>query len=177
MPNRAVTVKLTDKQEKFCVEYLTDLNATQAAVRSGYSPNLESAATEGGRLLGKVEIQERLTQLRAEIIASESVTPQSVIHELKRIGFSDIRRHVVYSADGVTLRSSEQLSNDDAAAVQMVSQTVTKEGGSISFKLHDKIKALELCGKHLGMFDTNVNLNGRLKMVLEGSDGKENDLV
>ena len=55
---------LTDKQEQFCLEYLTDLNATQAAIRAGYSEN--TANEQGSRMLAKVNVQRRIAELQAE---------------------------------------------------------------------------------------------------------------
>ena len=65
-----------------------------------------------------------------------------------------------WGPDGVTLRDSEELTDDEASVVSEVSQTTTENGGSIKAKLLDKIKALELLGKHLGMFTDKMNISG-----------------
>lgn len=147
--------KLTDKQEEFCQQYLIDLNGTQAAIRAGYSEN--SANEIASENLAKHSIQARLAELMEERRKRCQVSQDDVVHELKRIGFSDMRKIATWSGDSVTLEDSASLTDDDAACVESVSQTTTKDGGSISCKLHPKTKALELLARHLGMLHDKVD--------------------
>lgn len=101
--------KLTEKQKRFCEEYLIDLNATQAAVRAEYSD--KTAYSMGQRLLKKVEVQKYIEYLRKEQSDRTGITSDTVLKELEKIALTDTE---------------------------------------ISGK--EKIKALELLGKHLGMF-------------------------
>jgi phage terminase small subunit len=146
--------KLTLKQLRFVEEYLVDLNATQAAIRAGYSPRTAYAA--GQRQLKKVDAE--IGAALAERSARTGVTADRVVRELARIAFADPRAVFVWGPGGVTLRASEELSGDDAAAVAEVSETRSETGGSIKAKLCDKVKALELLGKHLGMFTDNLRM-------------------
>jgi len=141
---------LTPKQEKFCIEYLIDLNATQAAIRSGYSP--KTAAVIATENIRKPNIVARLGELRKQIAEATDITPERVLRELGRIAFADPRKVMTWGRSGVKLIDSELLSDDDAAIVSEVSESTTKEGGSLRLKLHDKLGALEKIGKHLGMF-------------------------
>jgi phage terminase small subunit len=75
-----------------------------------------------------------------------------VLRELEKIGFSDMRRFAKWGPGGVSLLSSEGLSDEDAACISEVSESTSKDGGSIRFKLHDKKASLELLGKHLKLF-------------------------
>ena len=80
---------LTPKQAKFCIEYLIDLNGTQAAIRAGYSENTaRQIATEN---LAKPDIVEELNRLRVKAAKKTGITPERVLEEYARIGFHDIR--------------------------------------------------------------------------------------
>lgn len=100
---------LTEKQKRFCEEYLIDLNATQAALRAGYSKKTsDRIASEN---LRKLEVQEYLKKLMAERSERTEITADNVLKELEKVAFADVE---------------------------------------ISGR--EKIKALELIGKHLGLF-------------------------
>lgn len=151
--------KLTPKQLRFVDEYLIDLNATQAAIRAGYSA--KTAAQIGERLLRKVEIQAALSERMKEREQRTEITQDMVVAELAKIAFSDQRKVMTWGLSGVKLRDSESLTEDDAAIVSEVSETITAAGGSLKLKTHDKVKALELLGKHLGMFKDKVEITGK----------------
>ena len=155
---------LTAKQRCFVQEYLVDLNATQAAVRAGYSE--KTAYSAGQRLLKNVEIQKNIAEAQSKRSTRTEITADRVLEELARIGFADIRKAVVWGrspldteADAarpnglgifpVELMPSSQMDDDIAAAVSEVSLTAK----GVKIKLHDKLGALEKIGKHLGMFD------------------------
>lgn len=101
--------KLTNKQKRFCEEYLIDLNATQAAVRAGYSE--KTADRIANQNLKKLEVQQYLQKLMQERSERTKISADDVVRELERIAMTD-------------------------------TEITGKE----------KIKALELLGKHLGMF-------------------------
>ena len=82
--------KLTAKQQRFCDEYLIDLNATQAAIRAGYSKR--TAAASAARLLRNVKVQEYISEKQKEIEKRTEVTQDMVIKELAKIAFLDIRK-------------------------------------------------------------------------------------
>ena len=94
----------------------------------------------------------RVNELRAKIEQKTEVTIQRIAEELARIAFADQRKVMKWSASGVTLHDSDDLTDDAAAIVSEVSETVTQFGGSMKLKSHDKVRALELLGKHMGMF-------------------------
>lgn len=77
--------KITKKNEVFCEEYLIDLNATQAAIRAGYSPN--AAGSIGSELLKKPEIRARIDQAMAERSKRTGINADRVLRELGRIAF------------------------------------------------------------------------------------------
>lgn len=151
--------KLTPKQLRFVDEYLVDLNATQAAIRAGYSA--KTANEQGARLLANVSVQAALSERMKAREQRTEITQDMVVAELAKIAFSDQRKVMMWGPSGVKLRDSESLTEDDAAIVSEVSETITAAGGSLKLKTHDKVKALELLGKHLGMFKDKVEITGR----------------
>jgi phage terminase small subunit len=154
---------LTDKQKLFCKEYLVDLNATQAAIRAGYSA--DSAAAIGSENLIKPEIQARVQELMDKRSKRTEITADRVLKELARIGFSDPRKVMAWNGETMVVKDSEELSEDDAACVSEVSSTTTKEGGSIKLKMHDKIAALDKLGKHLKLFTDVADVNHKYNIM------------
>lgn len=154
--------KITEKQKRFANEYLIDLNGTQAAIRAGYAK--KNADVQAVRLLGNVRIKEYLQVKQDKLKEKTEVTQEMIINELKKIGFSDMRNFSAWGSSGVRLEASSELSDGDAACVAEVSETTTKDGGSIKFKLHDKVKSLELLGKTLGIFTDKLEHTGDLNI-------------
>jgi phage terminase small subunit len=151
--------KLTPKQRRFVEEYLIDLNATQAAIKAGYSE--KTASRIGPELLGKTCIQNTIDAAFAKRSARIEVTADRVVKELARIAFIDTRQIFTWGPGGVSLRPSEELTDDEAAIVAEVTETRSETGGSIKVKRFDKLKALELLGKHLGMYIDKREITGR----------------
>ena len=143
--------ELTDKQRKFVSEYLVDLNATQAAIRAGFSQ--KTARAQGQRLLTNVDIANAIAAAQAKREKRTEITQDRVVQELARIAFGNSRSVMSWGPGGLVLRNSNDLNEDEAALVSEVRETTTKDGGSMALKTHDKLKALELLGKHLGMFE------------------------
>lgn len=85
-------MSLTDKQERFCEEYVIDLNATQAAIRAGYSE--KTAYSIGNENLIKPEIQNRIAELKNQISERNSLTVDQLVDRLKQIGFEDEKDRV-----------------------------------------------------------------------------------
>ena len=148
---------MTDKQKIFCQEYLIDLNATQAAIRAGYS--VKTAQEQSSRLLSNVMVQREIERLKAERSRRTGITADRVLQD-------------VIDSEDATVRDSA--GTDDTAAIASVKVKIipTKDGNGIEreVKLHDKVKALELMGKHLGMFTDKVDLNANLPVILSGDD-------
>ena len=155
---------LTPKQRRFVEEYLIDLNATAAARRAGYSE--KTADRIGPELLGKTCVSNAIEAAQKKRSARTEVTQDRVILELARIAFLDPRKVFKWGPDGVTLLPSDGLTEDEAAAVCEVSQTFSDTGGSIKGKVHDKIKALDLLCKHLGITvdKKNIELAGSVNI-------------
>lgn len=142
--------RLTPKQARFIDEYLIDLNATQAAIRAGYSPN--TAKETGCENLSKPNISARIAKAMAERSKRTGVNQDRIVLELARIAFVNAADVI---ADDATVR--EDATVDDTAAIQSVKvkviPTQNGEGVEREIKLGDKLKALELLGKHIGMWN------------------------
>lgn len=155
--------KLTAKQERFVEEYLVDLNATQAAIRAGYSP--ASAGTVAGENMKKPQIRARLDEAMAELSRRTGVNQERVIRELARVAFVNAPK-VVNTKDATVL---EDASEDDTAAIASIKVKVVKgdfESVEREVKFADKLKALELLGKHFGMFTDKVSLVGAVPVQI-----------
>ena len=166
--------KLTERQEQFCNEYLIDLNATQAAIRAGYKE--KTAYSAGQRLLKHVEIQKRIQQLKNERSERTEISQDRVLKELAAIAFANATDFVqvtekpLYNSDGekmldnsgevimipdVEITETEKLKPEQKKAIASI-----KQGrNGIEVKLNDKTKALELLGRHLGMWNDKQEIN------------------
>lgn len=144
-------VKLTDKQRRFCEEYLVDLNATQAAIRAGYSSKGINKRTT--RMMANDGIQQYISELMQEQSKRTEITADKVLQELAAIAFSDRTELAQVGKHGeVNFTPTEQLPNEIKKIIAGI------ENGKYGTKVttYDKVKALELLGKHLGMFVTKI---------------------
>ena len=153
---------LTPKQERFVGEYLKDLNATQAAIRAGYSPS--SAAEIGYENLRKPQIATVISEAFKARAERTRVEGDRVVLELARIGFSDMREIASWGEDGFAYKASDELTDEAAATIAGIVETVTRtrDGGkrrTLTIKLHDKLRSLELLGRHLGIFTDRINMS------------------
>ena len=145
---------LTPKQKRFVAEYLVDLNATAAAIRAGYSK--KTANRIASENLSKPDIQIAIQEAQDSLQKSTEITQEMVIKELAKLGFFDIRK--MFDKNGKPLDIS-QLDDDTAAAlvgldVQDVYDSDKDYVGYIKkYKMADKVKALELLGKHFGAWE------------------------
>ncbi len=154
---------MTPKQKRFCQEYIVDLNGTQAAIRAGYSER--TANRIASENLTKPVIQAAIQERQKEIALNLGVTQERIVKEYAKIAFSDMGEFSNWGSDGVSLKSSLDLTKDQTAAVQEVTETTSKDGGgSIKIKLHDKKGALDSLARHIGMFvdKSEVTMKGDL---------------
>ena len=159
---------MTQKQKRFIEEYLIDLNATQAAIRAGYSP--DTAKSIGSENLTKPDIQARIARAMAERSRRTGVNADRVAMELAKIAFVNAKD--VIDPDTATVRA-DALPEDTAAIQSVKVKTFGEDGLEREIKMADKLKALELLGRHLGMFEDKVKLSG----ALETEKTKLDDLI
>ena len=146
---------LTEKQKKFVEEYLIDLNATQAAIRAGYS--VKTADVQSSRMLGNVKVQQAIAEKMAERSRRTGINQDRVLMELAKIAF--VNADDVINAQDATTK--EGASRDDLAAIQSIKvKSFGEDGIEREIKLADKLKALEMLGRHLGMWNDKLQVSG-----------------
>jgi phage terminase small subunit len=147
---------LSEKQKRFVSEYLIDLNATQAAIRAGYSA--KTAQQQGSRLLLNVVVQEELSRQQSKVAERLEITKEQIVDELAKIGFSNMLDYMRAGPDGDPYLDFSGLTRDQAAALSEVTVEDFKDGRGedardvrrVKFKLHDKKGALVDLAKMLG---------------------------
>ncbi len=149
---------MTKKQKRFIEEYLIDLNATQAAIRAGYSS--DTAYSIGNENMKKPEIKACIDKAMAERSRRTGVNADRVLMELAKVAF--VNASDVIDADTATVKA-DALPEDTAAIQSVKVKTFGEDGLEREIKMADKLKALELLGKHLGMFKDKVVLSGSLE--------------
>lgn len=168
--------KLTPLQEAFVNEYMIDFSPTKAYIRAG---GKKENAKNGCRVLNEPAVQEELAKRKAQISKKYELTQDRIINELIKIAFADrteisklveenkVDRYgnVVTDEEGnpvkelkVKLTVTDLLTSFEKGAISGYKQT--KKGIEVS--TYDKMKALELLGKHIGMFDDRLHVTGDL---------------
>ena len=148
------------RHERFCQEYLIDLNATQAYIRCGYKA--KDSASMSSRLMTNGKVRTRIGELMARVSVRTGVNQERVIRELARVAFLD----PTLLADIDTARVLDEAGEDDRAAIASVKVKSGSDWTEREVKFADKLKALELLGKHLGMFQDNLNITGELPKIV-----------
>lgn len=152
-------VKRPDAREEiFIEEYLKDLDAQRAALAAGYSASMAASKAYQWVSGSKVKPHVFAAVCAAQKKRSErtEVTQDAVVRELARIAFGSARQVLEWGPDGVTLKSSDELDDASAAMVAEVSES----RNSRRVKLHSKVHALELLGRHLGMWKDKMHVSG-----------------
>ena len=162
---------MTARQLMFCEEYLTDLNATQAAIRAGYSE--KTAEQTASRLLTNVKVQEYIQKRKKDRIKRIEITQDAVLQEIALVAFAVatdyakvVEREATVEVDGniiplldaegnpVKYRTVEPVLTEELTEEQKKALAVIKKGrDGFEIKPHDKMKALEMLGRHLGLWD------------------------
>lgn len=136
--------KLTPKQDRFCREYVIDLNATQAAIRAGYSK--KTAGAVGFENLKKPEIAARIAEAVNEANKKVGLSADRVFAELSAIGHFD----------PATIAGKCSKPEDIADLPEEVRKAVAgwswDANGNFVVKIYDKHKSLDLIGKHLALW-------------------------
>ena len=150
--------KLNTRQARFAAEYAIDQNGAAAARRAGYTK--KNAAVKASQLLTKVNVREAVEEKIDATLARLGITQERILKEYRRLAFSNNKRVVKWGANGVLLKDSDTLSIEDSAAVAEVSETTSKNGGSLRLKMHDKRGALDALAKMSRMFVEKIEVSG-----------------
>jgi len=166
-------IKLTNKQEAFCQEYVKDYNAKQAAIRVGYS---EKTAKEiGCENLTKPNVSARIDSLRADIYKRNKVTVDEIVNGLGEMFRVDTTE--IFKEDGSLKPLSEMTPRARKAIKNIKIQEYAYDDGSKSEKrtieLHDKLSAVEKLMKHLGGYEKdNQQQMGNITIVQLPDNGR-----
>lgn len=156
--------KLTPKQAAFCAEYLIDLNATQAAIRAGYSE--KTAASIGQENLKKPEIQREVSRMMGERAKRVEVSSDTVLAELLKLATVDIG--LAFKEDG-SLKAIHDMPEEIRRAIAGVDvfeefegrgEDREQVGWTKKIRFWDKTKALEMLGRHLRLFTDKLEHSG-----------------
>ena len=180
-------LKLNPKQTRFVQEYLIDLNATQAAIRAGYSK--KSANINGPRLLVNASIQAAISEAQKKTADKIEITKERWLAELAGIYFADMKDYVDVDSDtgAVRVKGYDEMPEGSGKVIHTIEEnrsiTEDEKGkqsiifSKFKFKLHDKLKAGEMIGKHLGYLkdkiEGDINLNIRFDYDTENGNGKD----
>ena len=139
---------LNARQKRFAAEYLIDMNATQAAIRAGYSA--KTAGSIGQQLLNKLEIKQAVEQGLEQIQSAKVADAQEVMEYLTSVMRGESKAHVLsLCGDGFQ-------------------EVITKPPDE-----RERLKAAELLGKRYAMFNDKINLQGAVPIVISGGDDLE----
>jgi len=157
--------KLTDKQELFAREYLSDLNATQAAKRAGYSD--KTAYSIGQENLKKPEIQDLIAELKAERNERTQVNADYVLRRLVEIDEMDVLDILNSNGELKPIKDWPKVWRTTLSGMDVTEMAGDAAGLLKKIKWPDKVKNLELLGKHVTVqaFKDNV------KNELVGANG------
>lgn len=156
-------MSLTPKQAAFAREYLVDLNATQAAIRAGYKP--ASAASVGFENLRKPKIAAEIEVAMQRRADRTEVTAERVLNELAKIAFANLADYFRLTPDMDPYIDLASATRDQLAALTEITVEDYTEGRAedarevkrVKIKLADKKAALELLGRHLGLWDAKTD--------------------
>ncbi|MGB4589514.1 MAG: terminase small subunit [Clostridiaceae bacterium] len=163
--------KLTKKQQAFIDEYLIDLNATQASIRAGYST--ATAGQMGDENLKKPQIKSEIEKMLAERSKRTGINQDRIVLELAKIALMKMTDIV----DPKTGEIRYDATDEDLACIESIKvKTIPTKSGmgtEREVKMASKMKAIELLGKHLGMWSDKLDLTVQLPIVISGEDELE----
>ncbi|MFQ7132331.1 MAG: terminase small subunit [Dorea formicigenerans] len=158
---------MTKKQKLFVDEYLIDLNATQAAIRAGYSP--DTAGSIGGENLKKPEISAAIAKAMAERSRRTGINQDRILQEIAKLALVNIDDVV----DLETGKIKESATKEDLACIQSIKIKPTEFGTEREIKFYDKKGSLEMAGKHLGMFKDKLELEADMDLNITIDYGED----
>jgi len=156
---------LTAKQERFCMEWVVDCNATQAAIRAGYSQ--KTACKQASRLLANAKIKEYIQNLMSEKDTDLIATQDEVLQTLTRTLRREEKEYIV-----VTLKSRKSYTDENGKRV--TEEQETAEAFEIPARLSDVNKAAELLGKRYRLFTDKIDIDGGNLTVVVNHDYGDN---
>ncbi|MGE0936419.1 terminase small subunit [Yersinia enterocolitica] len=162
--------KLTDKQELFAREYLKDLNATQAAIRAGYSE--KTAQVQSSRLLSNVMVQECIAGLKGDRCEEVGIDAAYVLRRLVEIDQMDVLDILLPNGELKPIKDWPKTWRTTLSGIDVTEMAGDAPGFLKKIKWPDKVKNLELLGKHVDVqaFKERTEISGILSLEPKGLD-------
>ena len=165
------TEKLPERQERFCQEYLIDLNGTQAAIRAGYSAR--TANQQAAQILANLNINNRIAELMKERERRTEITVDNVLREFWSIAKDDIKNYMDFRTEKqvvdrdpetgepiIEYRTIVDIKDSRTIDTKNIAEVSVGKDGQFKFKLYCRDNALVQVGKHLGMFTDKTEIGG-----------------
>ena len=163
--------KLTDKEKRFCEEYVVEWNGTQSAIKAGYS--VKSARVMAHELLTKPYIREYIDHIKSNLEELAGVSALRNLLELRKLAYSNLSN---LKNDWISFKDFADLTDDEKACIQSAEiTTITNEIGETitgyKIRLYDKLKALEMINKQMG-----YNATEKVDLTTKGKEIEQNNL-
>ena len=148
--------KLTDKENRFVIEYLRDYNGLQSAIRAGYSE--ATAGQIAYELLHRQRVRNKIDEHEKDLSTRFLVTRERLMKEMSIAGYADMADYVDVDNGEVTIKDFKSLPPQITRAIKKIGYN--QRTGKFTLELHDGLKAKELMGKEVGMFKDKMELSG-----------------
>lgn len=137
------------RHERFAQEFSRgDKTCQQALVAAGFRPSAPNAS----RLANRPLVAARIKELATISAKRSDITRERIMTELARVAFSDLKEFATWNESGVSWKPDSALTEEQSRAIASIKQSMNEYGGTTELKLFDKLRALELLGKEIGMF-------------------------
>ena len=170
MPRQANQEHLTDlppRQARFVAEYLIDLNGKRAAIRAGYSPR--SAEVTASKLLRNPKVRARVKKQATDALERVQLRAEDVLRAICRIALADPGR--LYDPNG-NMIPIWALTPEDAAMIAGFEVEETERGQVVKVRFHDKIEALRLAARYLGLLTKRVEVADTTALIKRLHEGR-----
>ncbi|WP_295650998.1 terminase small subunit [uncultured Mucilaginibacter sp.] len=159
---------LTPKQQRFCDEYLIDMNATRAALRAGYT----QATAMNGQLMEMPKIQAYLKKRTAEAAQKLQVSHETLLGELMKVAFANMGD---YFGDDGKIKAMNDILDDKKSAIWSLKVSEGKYGTTVQLRLHNKLAALEKIAKHIKFYEVEQKKPVEEAVYVDKEDLNEDD--
>ena len=162
----ALYMQITPQQELFVRQYVLDLNATKAVLRSGYAK--KNARQQGSYLLSKPDIQAAIKARLERRFEKVDIKTDEVLRQIRRLAFANLEGVIEIRNGRTYIADTTSLTKDQMACISEIKETA--EG--IQVKLISREKMIELLGRHMGMFMDKLEHSGTLKVAHTMTDAE-----
>ena len=159
---------LTPKQQRFCDEYLIDMNATRAALRAGYT----QATAMNGQLMEMPKIQAYLKERTAQAAQKLQVSHETLLGELMKVAFANMGD---YFGDDGKIKPMQDIVDDKKSAIWSLKVSEGKYGTTVQLRLHNKLAALEKIAKHIKFYEAEPKKPAEEAVYVDKEDLNEDD--